>query len=53
MKIMIDAGHGPHTPGKRSPDGRIREFHFNSAVADEVKKAACVGWAYGFFQPPA
>ena len=38
MKIMIDAGHGPHTPGKRSPDGRIREFHFTSAVADEVKK---------------
>lgn len=38
MKIMIDAGHGPETPGKRSPDGRLREFHFNSAVADAVKK---------------
>lgn len=38
MKIMIDAGHGPETPGKRSPDGRLREFHFNSAVAEEVKK---------------
>lgn len=38
MKIMIDAGHGPDTPGKRSPDGRLREFHFNSAVAEEVKK---------------
>lgn len=38
MKIVIDAGHGPETPGKRSPDGRLREFHFNSAVADEVKK---------------
>ncbi|WKA59678.1 N-acetylmuramoyl-L-alanine amidase [Planococcus shenhongbingii] len=38
MKIMIDAGHGPNTPGKRSPDGRLREFHFNAAVADEVKK---------------
>lgn len=38
MKIMIDAGHGPDTPGKRSPDGRLREFYFNSAVADEVKK---------------
>ena len=38
MKIMIDAGHGPDTPGKRSPDGRLREFHFNSSVAEEVKK---------------
>lgn len=38
MKIMIDAGHGPDTPGKRSPDGRLREFHFNAAVAEEVKK---------------
>lgn len=38
MKIIVDAGHGPNTPGKRSPDGRLREFHFNSAVADELKK---------------
>lgn len=38
MKIIIDAGHGPNTPGKRSPDGRLREFHFNAAVAEEVKK---------------
>ncbi|TWT00081.1 N-acetylmuramoyl-L-alanine amidase [Planomicrobium sp. CPCC 101079] len=38
MKIMIDAGHGPETKGKRSPDGRLREFQFNSPVANEVKK---------------
>ncbi|HSI68120.1 MAG TPA: N-acetylmuramoyl-L-alanine amidase [Planococcus sp. (in: firmicutes)] len=38
MKIIIDAGHGPNTPGKRSPDGKLREFQFNSAVAQEVKK---------------
>ena len=38
MKIMIDAGHGPETAGKRSPDGRLREFQFNSAVAKEVKE---------------
>jgi N-acetylmuramoyl-L-alanine amidase len=38
MKIIVDAGHGPATPGKRSPDGRLREFHFNSAVAEELKK---------------
>ena len=36
-KIMIDAGHGPETPGKRSPDGKLREFHFNNSVADYVK----------------
>ncbi|NYF26022.1 N-acetylmuramoyl-L-alanine amidase [Sporosarcina sp. JAI121] len=37
-KIMIDAGHGPDTAGKRSPDGALREFSFNSAVADLVKQ---------------
>jgi N-acetylmuramoyl-L-alanine amidase len=29
----IDAGHGRQTPGKRSPDGSLREWQFNSAVA--------------------
>src|SRR5690606_28846364 len=42
MKIVIDAGHGPETPGKRSPDGSLREYQFNSAVAryviDELKE---------------
>jgi N-acetylmuramoyl-L-alanine amidase len=33
MKIAIDAGHGPDTPGKRSPDGSLREYQFNSVVA--------------------
>ena len=27
----------PNTAGKRSPDGVLREFNFNSAVADLVK----------------
>lgn len=36
--IMIDAGHGPETAGKRSPDGTLREFTFNSAVAQTVKR---------------
>lgn len=36
MKIAIDAGHGPETPGKRTPDDSMREFHFNSVVADYV-----------------
>jgi N-acetylmuramoyl-L-alanine amidase len=37
MKIMLDAGHGMNTPGKRTPDG-MREFEFNSAVAEIAKK---------------
>jgi N-acetylmuramoyl-L-alanine amidase len=39
MKIVIDAGHGPETPGKRSPDGSLREYQFNSAVARYVADA--------------
>lgn len=26
MKILIDGGHGIETPGKRSPDGVLREY---------------------------
>jgi len=36
MKIVIDAGHGPDTPGKRSPDESLREYQFNSVVARYV-----------------
>ncbi|ALS79271.1 cell wall hydrolase [Planococcus kocurii] len=49
MKIMIDAGHGPDTPGKRSPDGKLREFHFNVAVAEEVKKRLVLDGHIVFF----
>ncbi|AYC30122.1 N-acetylmuramoyl-L-alanine amidase family protein [Paenisporosarcina cavernae] len=38
LKIALDAGHGAQTPGKRTPDGRMREFQFNEAVAVELKK---------------
>ncbi|WP_157111227.1 N-acetylmuramoyl-L-alanine amidase [Sporosarcina ureae] len=31
--IILDAGHGPDTPGKRTPDGKLREYDFNAAVA--------------------
>lgn len=37
VKIMLDAGHGYNTPGKRTPDG-MREFEFNSVVAAYAKK---------------
>lgn len=33
MRILISAGHGPNTPGKRAPDG-FREFHFTYPTAE-------------------
>ena len=36
MKILIDAGHGIDTPGKRSPDGSFREYLWNREIADLV-----------------
>jgi N-acetylmuramoyl-L-alanine amidase len=37
FKIILDAGHGKHTPGKRSPDG-MREFYFNGVVAKYMRE---------------
>lgn len=36
MKILIDAGHGIDTLGKRSPDGAFREYLWNREIADLV-----------------
>ena len=36
MKVLIDPGHGIDTPGKRSPDGKFREYLWNRQVADLV-----------------
>jgi N-acetylmuramoyl-L-alanine amidase len=36
MKIVVDAGHGFETEGKRTPDG-MREYEFNREVARIVK----------------
>lgn len=36
MKILVDAGHGIDTPGKRSPDGAFLEYLWNRQVADLV-----------------
>jgi N-acetylmuramoyl-L-alanine amidase len=36
MKILIDAGHGIDTPGKRSPDWSFMEYLWNRQVADLV-----------------
>lgn len=36
MSILIDNGHGINTPGKRSPDGRLREYLYTREIADAV-----------------
>ena len=40
MKVLIDNGHGENTPGKRSPDGRLREWAYSREIADMVVDAA-------------
>ena len=35
-KIILDAGHGINTAGKRSPDGRFREYKFNRIIVNAV-----------------
>lgn len=36
MRILLDAGHGIDTPGKRSPDGVFREYLWNRDIAERV-----------------
>lgn len=36
MKILIDNGHGVDTAGKRSPDGRLREFAYARLIAIRI-----------------
>ena len=36
MKILIDNGHGSNTAGKRSPDGKLREYAWAREVASMV-----------------
>lgn len=38
MIILLDAGHGESTPGKRSPDGRLREYKYCREIANKVKE---------------
>lgn len=39
MRVLIDNGHGIDTPGKRSPDGRFREYLWNRWIASDVVAA--------------
>lgn len=36
MKVLIDNGHGENTPGKCSPDGRLREWSYTREIVDMV-----------------
>ncbi len=36
MKVLIDNGHGVETPGKRSPDGHLREYAYAREIARRV-----------------
>ena len=36
MKVLIDNGHGANTPGKRSPDGRLREYKYCREIATRL-----------------
>ena len=36
MKILIDNRHGKETPGKCSPDGRLKEYAYTREIADRV-----------------
>lgn len=37
MIIILDAGHGENTPGKRSPDGKLREYRYCREIMQRVK----------------
>ena len=36
--ILLDNGHGANTPGKRSPDGKFREYLYAREIAQEVQR---------------
>jgi N-acetylmuramoyl-L-alanine amidase len=38
IKVLIDNGHGEETPGKRSPDGRLKEYAYTREIAKPAVK---------------
>lgn len=37
MKILLDNGHGENTAGKRSPDGKFREYLYAREIAEAIE----------------
>lgn len=45
VKVLIDNGHGENTPGKCSPDKRLREYAYAREIARRVEKCLrCNGY---------
>lgn len=38
MKILLDNGHGENTPGKRSPDGNLREYLYAREITEAIER---------------
>lgn len=38
MKILLDNGHGENTPGKRSPDGKLREYLYAREITETIER---------------
>lgn len=38
MKILLDNGHGKNTPGKRSPDGKLREYLYAREITEAIER---------------
>lgn len=38
MLILLDNGHGEETPGKCSPDGRLREYAYTRELAKRIER---------------
>lgn len=52
MIILIDNGHGAETPGKCSPDGRLREYAWTREIARHVcDKLKALGYDAGLLVP--
>lgn len=39
MKIILGTAHGSNVAGKRSPDGRLREYQYSREIVGRVEKA--------------
>lgn len=37
LKVLLDAGHGIDTAGKRSPDGRLLEYAYAREIAERIE----------------
>lgn len=38
MKILLDNGHGENIPGKRSPDGKLREYLYAREITEAIER---------------